>query len=897
MRTKVLSIVVIFTFFLMNVNAQTTSSSYFLKANKRPDCTLLYNLADSGVAKPMLFGLDTSWPSETNMRRGVAFMGAGNIDIVRVSFQPSHPIVDGDLQWQQIADLKTRLQYADIAGKNVKVELNDDTHDGDSVDSWYGSNAERWAQLIDITTKRLQESGHPVISVAPFNEPDYTDWNQGSKTDFYNITAQLKKNSRFDTIRICGGNTLNTDEALSWYNALKSNLDEGNTHQLAGSFANYATFFQTVRANGDYATADELHNTMEAMVGVEYGAQEGIWWGTAEYSRSAFCKASKGKRLGYAEHRDNWTAASVYRNTDSQVQACRGASERQAVTTTFRFAYKDRDVYYDGYGPTREYLKTIPGGTGYQTGQSNAECVVNITSGDDVQPVIKGKYYIVNRATGKALAQDVNNTSLSAAVRQYDINSSVAQQWNVVPVDSTIGGDYSYFLITSAKNGYSFDIINWSLSEKTGLTVYTLAKGANQQWFLEYADDGYFYIRNRQSSKCLQPMFNSAVNGVTIAQYTKSNIALQQWRFVPADVSVDFKAPAAPTSLSASANNESVSLSWTPSTATDVRGYDVLRAEFADGEYNTIARYVTTSSYVDNTVTANTTYYYKVRAQDLSLNRSDCSNVVSAASTGANNLVADYDFENSDKDNTINQNDCDIYGTPTYATGKIGNRALSFDGSTYFVQLPYTIANHQSMTIAAWVYWKGGDNWQRIFDFGNGETQYMFLSPSTNDSKLKFAIKNEGTEWQLNTSSLAKNTWTHIAVTIGATDVCMYVNGALVSQTKTINVRPTDFKPLFNYIGRSQFSDPLFNGYIDEFRIYNYDMSATDVATLANSTVNGIEPVENTQWTDMSVYDVSGKLLKNCRYDSDVINSLSSGTYILKLSKDGGATTKVITKP
>lgn len=68
---------------------------------------------------------------------------------------------------------------------------------------------------------------------------------------------------------------------------------------------------------------DEMHNVMEAMVGLEYGLQTGIWWGSAEYARGEFCKISRGgERLAYTEHRPNWTAASVYRSKDgSKVQA------------------------------------------------------------------------------------------------------------------------------------------------------------------------------------------------------------------------------------------------------------------------------------------------------------------------------------------------------------------------------------------------------------------------------------------------------------------------------------------------------------------------------------------------------------------------------------------------
>mgnify|MGYP000650539910 CR=1 FL=1 len=95
------------------------------------------------------------------------------------------------------------------------------------------------------------------------------------------------------------------------------------------------------------------------MVGLEYGMQTGIWWGWAEYTRGEFCKASHGERLAYAEHRPNWTAASVYRAPDGKVQAFGGTSERQAVTTSYRFLSKERDVFFDGHGPQREYVMEL----------------------------------------------------------------------------------------------------------------------------------------------------------------------------------------------------------------------------------------------------------------------------------------------------------------------------------------------------------------------------------------------------------------------------------------------------------------------------------------------------------------------------------------------------------
>jgi hypothetical protein len=227
---------------------------------------------------------------------------------------------------------------------------------------------------------------------------------------------------------------------------------------LAGSFDSYAAFFQTVQANGDRGANDELHNVMEAMVGAEYGMDVGIWWGTAERARGEFVKASDGQRLAYAEHRPNWTAASVYRGPDGAVQAFVGESERQAWPTTYRFFSRDRDVFYDGDGPRREYTVTTTGGPGYQTtAHRNAEKVVNINWGTDVPPRINGRYILVNRNSSKVLQVPGGNTANGVVLQQATYTGLLHQQWDVQPLPHTFGGDYSYFAIKAAHSGVTAD--------------------------------------------------------------------------------------------------------------------------------------------------------------------------------------------------------------------------------------------------------------------------------------------------------------------------------------------------------------------------------------------------------------------------------------------------------
>ncbi len=908
-----------------HVNAQTTpaSASDKLVTQPVPDRTVTYSVSATGESKPLFWGLDTAWPSEDNIRRGVAFMGAERVDVVRASFQPTMPLVNGDLQTDQVDWLNLRLGLIDLVGPHAKVALN---CDHPSVDSWYSGNAANWAALMDVTTRRVQEAGREVISISPFNEPDY-GWGQGSITDFYNICGELRSNSRFDNIRISGGNTLNNDQALTWYNTLKDRLDEGNTHQLAGGFDAFATFYQTVRANGHYATGDELHNVMEPMVGVEYGMQTGIWWGTAELARGEFVKASDGQRLGYAEHRPNWTAASVYRNPDGKVKAFGGTSERQALTTTYRFLSKDRDVYYEGYGPQREYTLVMPGGTGYMQGQSNAERVVNITWGDDIQPAINGRYVLVNRNSGKVLEVAGGSLSAGANLQQGTNTGATYQQWNVTPVSATVGGDFSYFTFTAQHSGKSPDVLNYSLNNGASIIVWNDVKSGNQQWYLEYVEDGWFYIRSRHSAKCLDVYEGSTTDGAQIIQWDVTGNASQQWRFLPVSAPVEFTAPAAPTNVVATAQAESVRLDWTTSPESDVTGYSIFRSTSEGGPYETIARNVTATSFVDNTPTTGGQFFYVIRAVDKSLNRSVYSSEVSASPTGEQGLVAHFQFEGNILDSSLNLNHSASYASPSFGTAKVGSKAIVLNGNT-FLQLPANVANQEEMTIATWVYWNGGDEWQRIFDFGNTESEYMFLSPGSASDQLHFGIKGSGVaEQSLTASGLSKFKWSHVAVTFGASDIKIYVNGLIVAESNTITIRPMNFQPVLNYIGRSQFAqDPFFMGNIDDFRIYNYVLPPDEIAKLAGlvkevttgsekeccetglsfwpAPVNDVLHIDyrsaDTKDSLMSLHDLNGKevLSRQLAHENEEValdvSHLPSGLYICKIKAESGTVVKKV---
>lgn len=172
-----------------------------------------------------------------------------------------------------------------------------------------------------------------------------------------------------------------------------------------------------------------------------------------------------------------------------------------------------------------------------------------------------------------------------------------------------------------------------------------------------------------------------------------------------------------------------------------------------------------------------------------------------------------------------------VSGIAAYAEGRV-RQALSLNGSDNYVTLPASLpsAISDEITVSTWVNWKGGKDWQRIFDFGNGTNQYMFLTPKTG-SYMRFAIKIGGSEQIVQTAQLPVGQWVHVALTLGSGKASLYLNGE-AKASASVTIKPSDFKPVLNYIGKSQFNDPLFNGSVDEFRIYNRALGADEIQAM-----------------------------------------------------------------
>ncbi len=193
-------------------------------------------------------------------------------------------------------------------------------------------------------------------------------------------------------------------------------------------------------------------------------------------------------------------------------------------------------------------------------------------------------------------------------------------------------------------------------------------------------------------------------------------------------------------------------------------------------------------------------------------------------------------------------------GTASFSTAHAvgtGSVRLASSSNTAggYVAIPAslkTMGAGTAVTIATWVNVTTDRAWQRVFDFNNsGTTGYTYLTTyqdNSSPSSVKFAISLTGNTAEQSvrgTGLLSTGAWHHVAVTLGTGmpyTATLYVDGAVAGTNTSMTLRPSALGDTANnWIGRSPFTDPLFDGSVDDFRVYDRALSLSEVATLATS--------------------------------------------------------------
>ncbi|MBI3413236.1 MAG: LamG domain-containing protein [Candidatus Aenigmarchaeota archaeon] len=176
-----------------------------------------------------------------------------------------------------------------------------------------------------------------------------------------------------------------------------------------------------------------------------------------------------------------------------------------------------------------------------------------------------------------------------------------------------------------------------------------------------------------------------------------------------------------------------------------------------------------------------------------------------------------------------------LHNGPVWTTGKV-NHSLSFDGNNDLVEVQ-DFNPPVNLSLEAWIFpGNNTGNDSIILSKNNNEYDFRintdgYLAATVGDVPLKHKAFNFYSSGNI-------DKWYHVVYTFdNSNDVHkLYINGTLVEvSNNTADITNTNTNL---WIGRhSQFNFGTFLGKIDEVRIYNSTLSASEVFNRYNSTV------------------------------------------------------------
>jgi len=232
-------------------------------------------------------------------------------------------------------------------------------------------------------------------------------------------------------------------------------------------------------------------------------------------------------------------------------------------------------------------------------------------------------------------------------------------------------------------------------------------------------------------------------------------------------------------------------------------------------------------------------------------NTKTSTNLISVSSvptaTNSSGLVASYGFEEAGGATVADASGKGNHGTIKEAvrsTGRYG-RALQFDGVNDWVTVNDSASLDLSsgMSLEAWVYPQSqtnGGNTVLLKEISNGEIYSVY---SEEDSNLPVSYFNNGSyRTVFGTKRLPANTWSHLVGTYDGQVQRLYVNGIEVAKSAQNGLIQQSSGVL--RIGGNSLWGEFFHGYIDEVRIYNRSLTATEVSSNLKTAISVSNPTQ-----------------------------------------------------
>lgn len=293
--------------------------------------------------------------------------------------------------------------------------------------------------------------------------------------------------------------------------------------------------------------------------------------------------------------------------------------------------------------------------------------------------------------------------------------------------------------------------------------------------------------------------------------------------------------------------------------------------------------------------------------------------------------IADYPFSGN-ADNIITDNLHGIANNPLLIDDRFGtsNSAYEFNGTSDYIELNdnQAVVNTQTFTITAWanMYGAGGGISQvsPIFIQRDNSatpgsvTSLIGLFAQYLDGNVAFLVRSNNpmnpTPVSVQSSSVNFNEWHFYAAVKDSFSITLYVD--------SVNVGTTSFNDTGDFnqsidnveIGRHYYGNTprdLFNGSIDDVKIFNCALGETEIADVYNETITSLFPVDNTvelidiypnptkasitiinkgnKKINLQLFTLTGKILNTYEVENNLIvdvSNLPNSTYFIKTYDD-----------
>lgn len=272
-------------------------------------------------------------------------------------------------------------------------------------------------------------------------------------------------------------------------------------------------------------------------------------------------------------------------------------------------------------------------------------------------------------------------------------------------------------------------------------------------------------------------------------------------------------------------------------------------------------------------------------------------------------IIAEYDFDNTY--NNVNGNTPFASNSGTsFTTDRHGNAnaAININLTGTTATIPNLPLGNSKRAIAFWA--KANvlyNDYNMTFSYGNSSTSQANGGSFTSNRVDYFGYLNNFYA----TATHTANTWYHFVYTYDGTTAKIYRNGVLVGSSG-MGWNTTSSNNQFR-LGIGVGNEYAFNGAIDDLKIYNLDLSATEVSSLytnnsltaENFTVenkiklypNPVNDILNIKTSgtvkSVEIFNTSGAKVKEENITAIDMKKLPAGMYMVKITDSEG---KTITK-